>query len=42
MSVVTIENQLTGRIDSTTVQRAADTAAGLLEQAAAKPGVLQK
>jgi len=41
MSVVTIENQLTGRIDSTTVQRAADSAAGLLEQAASEPGVLQ-
>lgn len=42
MSVVTIENQLTGKIDPGTVQRAADTAAALLEQAAAKPGVLQK
>jgi hypothetical protein len=41
VSVVTIENQLTGSIDRSAVQRAADTAAGLLEQAAAKPGVLQ-
>jgi len=42
MSVVTIENQLTGKIDPGTVKRAADTAAGLLEQAAAEPSVLQK
>ncbi len=42
MSVITIENQLTGSIDRITVQRAADTAAGLLEQAAVEPGVLQK
>jgi hypothetical protein len=41
MSVVTIENQLTGRIDPSTVKRAADTAARLLEQAASNPGVLQ-
>lgn len=41
MSVVSIENELTGRIDPTTVKSAADTAAGLLEEAAAKPGVLQ-
>ena len=41
MSVVTIENQLTGSIDPSTVKRAADTAAGLLEKAAAEPGVLQ-
>jgi hypothetical protein len=40
-SIVTIENQLTGSIDSNTVQRSADMAAGLLEQAAAEPGVLQ-
>ena len=42
MSVVTIENQLTGKIDPRTVERAADTGAGLLEQAAAEPSVLQK
>jgi hypothetical protein len=41
MNVVTIENQLTGRIDPGVVQRSADTAAGLLEQAAARPGVVQ-
>lgn len=41
MNVVTIEKQLTGKIDPVTVKRAADMAAGLLEQAAAKPGVLQ-
>jgi len=41
-SVVTIENQLTGRIDRATVQRAADMATSLLEQAAAEPGVLQR
>jgi hypothetical protein len=41
VSIVTIENQLTGSIDSNTVQRSADMAAGLLEQAAAEPGVLQ-
>jgi len=40
MSVVTIENQLTGSIDPGTVKRAADTAAGLLQQAAGEPGVL--
>ena len=42
MNVVTIENQLTGTIDGSTVKSAADKAAGLLEQAAAEPGVLQK
>ena len=42
MNVVTIENQLTGKIDPGTVQRAADTAAGLLERAAVEPSVLQK
>jgi hypothetical protein len=41
MSVVTIENQLTGSIDPATVKRAADMATGLLEQAAVERGVLQ-
>jgi hypothetical protein len=42
INVVTIENQLTGRIDPSTVKRAADTAASLLEQAAVEPGVLPR
>jgi len=42
MNVVTIENQLTSTIDGSTVKNAADKAAGLLEQAAAEPGELQK
>jgi hypothetical protein len=41
MSVVTIENQLTGSIDPATVRCAADMAAGLLEQATVESGVLQ-
>jgi hypothetical protein len=41
MSVVTIENQLTGSIDPPTVKRAADMAESQLEQAAGEPGVLQ-
>ncbi len=42
MSVITIEKELMGSLDPATVEREADMAAGLLQQAAGEPRLLQE